>query len=171
MIGGSQLKYQKSYFDISFSHLESFSHYLDASSDLLTVGEGSVVGLCVLWGGLLWPLSLLLGIHPIQKDTLSPKHCSHHGQRPSPTPHLHTVFQSAPESLQKRPDSSAEGQPCDLKLRMPTRLTNTKSQRGEGDQRNAASGTPCPRDCQTDCCRRCSPLDELSACATLQGHC
>ncbi|TNN50768.1 hypothetical protein EYF80_039033 [Liparis tanakae] len=27
------------------------------------------------------------------EDTLSPKHCSHHGQRPSPTPHLHPAFQ------------------------------------------------------------------------------
>lgn len=158
-------KYQKSFKFREF--------YLDASTDLFTVGNSSIEGLCVLWGGLLWPLSLLLGIHPIQKDTLSPKHCSHHGQRPSPTPHLHTIFQSAPESLQKQPRICCGGlsRVTRQKLRMPTRLTDTKSQRGEGDWRNAASGTPCPRDCQTDCCRRCSPLDELSASTTLQGHC
>ncbi len=99
--------------NILFLQLKHFSLYLDASSDLFTVGESCIVGLCVLWGGLLWPLSLLLGIHPIQEDTLAPKHCHHHGQRPGPTPHLHSAYQPAPESLQNRPESCEEDQPCD----------------------------------------------------------
>ncbi|KAF7666121.1 hypothetical protein LDENG_00120830 [Lucifuga dentata] len=39
----------------------------------------------------------------------------------------------------------------------------------KGDRRNAASGTPSPKDCQTECFCRCSPLDELSASRTLRA--
>lgn len=42
------------------------------------------MGLRLLRRDLLWPFSLLPGIRPLQKDTLSPEHRRHHGQRPTP---------------------------------------------------------------------------------------
>ena len=143
-----------------------FRHYLDASADLFAVGERGVEGLCVLWwDGLLWPLSLLLGVHPIQEDTLSPKHCGHHSQRPGPTPHLHTTWQSEPKSPCRKKNKTPESWILCRRQKAwgcPRGSQKHKSPNGEGggegDQRNAASGTPRPRrDCQTDCCRRCSP--------------
>lgn len=72
--------------------------YLDASSsDLLAVGDGGVESLRLLRTRLLRPLPVLLGVHPIQEDALSPEHGRHHHQRPGPTPHrgsLHQTHQS-----------------------------------------------------------------------------
>lgn len=70
----------------------SWTPYLDAAADLLTVGQSCIVRLCVLWRSLLRPLSLLPGVHLMQKDTLNPQQGSHRSQRPGPTPHLHAPF-------------------------------------------------------------------------------
>ncbi|KAK5895186.1 hypothetical protein CesoFtcFv8_011802 [Champsocephalus esox] len=57
----------------------------------------------------------------MQKKTLSPKHCSHHGQRPSPTPHLHTLSNQHQNPCRNRPDLLRTDT-----LRMPTRLTHSE---------------------------------------------
>lgn len=109
-------------------HLKIFARYLDVPPDLFAVGESSIVCLRVLWSGLFWPLSLFLGIHPIQKDALSPKNCSHHSQRPSPAPHLHALSISTRIPAEAtRNFRGGRARVIRQKLMMPTRLRQTQS--------------------------------------------